>query len=55
LLKGIFNFSPATTVLEAAAWVLYVVPTMAVFLLEARGRRPAAGSPTPAVPERTRS
>ena len=26
LLKGIFNFSPATTVLEAAVWVLYVVP-----------------------------
>ena len=26
LLKGIFNFSPATTVLEATVWVLYVVP-----------------------------
>src|SRR3954447_21454439 len=28
LLKGVFNFSPATTVLEAAAWLLYVVPVM---------------------------
>ena len=26
LLKGIFNFSPATTKLEAAAWLLYAVP-----------------------------
>ena len=28
LLKGVFNFSPATTVLEAVVWVLYLVPTM---------------------------
>lgn len=42
LLKGIFNFSPATTWLEAVAWTLYVVPTMTVFLLRARsGRRPS--------------
>ena len=27
LLKGVFNFSPATTKLEAAAWLLYVIPT----------------------------
>ena len=26
LLKGIFNFSPATTKLEAIAWLAYVVP-----------------------------
>ena len=26
LLKGIFNFSPATTKLEPAAWLLYAVP-----------------------------
>ena len=31
LLKGIFNFSPATTWLEAAAWVLYLVPTLVVY------------------------
>ncbi|CAB4701443.1 MAG: high-affinity Fe2+/Pb2+ permease [Actinobacteria bacterium] len=42
LLKGVFNFSPATTVLEAAAWVLYAVPTMALFLgVLRRGSTPA--------------
>lgn len=39
LLKGVFNFSPATTKLEAAAWLLYVVPT-AIFFARAV-RRPA--------------
>jgi high-affinity iron transporter len=38
LLKGIFNFSPATTVLEAAAWLLYVIPTMTLFLRRIRHR-----------------
>lgn len=33
LLKGIFNFSPATTWLEALTWLAYVVPVMTVFLL----------------------
>lgn len=32
LLKGVFNFSPATTWLEATAWLLYVVPVMILFL-----------------------
>lgn len=41
LLKGVFNFSPATTWLEAAAWVLYVVPVGALFLLRTRTPRPA--------------
>ena len=31
LLKGTFNFSPATTWLEAIAWTLYVVPVMVLF------------------------
>ena len=47
LLKGIFNFSPATTKLEAAAWLLYAVPVMALFLVGARRR-----SSTPAAPSR---
>jgi high-affinity iron transporter len=38
LLKGIFNFSPATTKLEAAAWLLYAVPVMVLFLRGARRR-----------------
>ena len=38
LLKGSVNFSPATTRLEALAWVLYVVPVLYLFI---RGvRRP---------------
>ncbi len=32
LLKGVLNFSPATTWLEAAAWLLYVVPTLTFFV-----------------------
>ncbi len=49
LLKGIFNFSPATTWLEAIAWTLYVVPTMTIFLRRARAnRRPPTSAPRPA-------
>ena len=36
LLKGIFNFSPATTWLEATAWVLYVVPVLTIFIADVR-------------------
>jgi len=36
LLKGIFNFSPATTWFEAAAWVLYVVPVLTIFIADVR-------------------
>ena len=48
VLKGVFNFSPATTVLQAAAWLLYFIPTLAIFLYQKRQRtqpappRPAA-------------
>jgi high-affinity iron transporter len=45
LLKGVFNFSPATTVLEAAVWVLYVVPTMALFLRKISARTAATAPP----------
>jgi high-affinity iron transporter len=41
LLKGIFNFSPRTTVLEAVVWSLYVVVVLALFLRPARRRAPA--------------
>lgn len=51
LLKGIFNFSPATTWLEAIAWLAYVIPVMTVFVLSVRrhaARREAiAPAPTP--------
>lgn len=49
LLKGVFNFSPATTVLEATAWALYVVPVMTLFILSARRR----GTPAPKSPQPT--
>jgi high-affinity iron transporter len=46
VLKGTFNFSPATTWLEAVVWVLYVVVTMTAFLRAVRrGHRPAARTP----------
>ena len=46
LLKGVFNFSPATTWLEAVVWVLYVVPVMFLFIRGARRRSAAAPSST---------
>jgi high-affinity iron transporter len=42
LLKGTVNFTPNTTWLQAIAWVLYLVPTMTVFLLRTRAPRPTA-------------
>lgn len=48
LLKGIFNFSPQTTWVEATAWVLYVVPVMFLFLRRPKAE-PAAG-PRPKAP-----
>lgn len=51
LLKGVLNFSPATTWLEAAAWLLYVVPVMVLFFRPARRPVPArvpAEAPAPA-------
>ena len=49
LLKGVFNFSPVTTVLEAVVWVLYVVPVMTFFIVGAR-RRSAPAAPAKAAP-----
>ena len=58
LLKGVFTFSPATTVLEAIAWVAYVVPTMTLFVrrvwLAGPPPAPAPTAPaaaTPSAPE----
>ena len=44
LLKGLFNYSAQTTVLQAVVWVLYVAVVLTVFLWP---RKSAAPSPTP--------
>lgn len=45
LLKGIFNFSPAMTVLEVVVWVAYVVPVMTLFILNVRRNSTPAKQP----------
>jgi high-affinity iron transporter len=42
LLKGVFNFSPATTWLELVAWLGYLVPVMVLFFRPARAATPAS-------------
>lgn len=32
LLKGVFNFTPATTVLQLIVWMLYLVPVLIIFI-----------------------
>ncbi|MFF0577724.1 iron uptake transporter permease EfeU [Streptosporangium saharense] len=44
LMAGMFNITPQPSVLETAAWLLYVVPTLVLFLRPQR-RRPAPTSP----------
>jgi len=46
LLKGVFNFSPATTWLELGAWLAYTIPVMTAFLIKTlpAGRRPRVPS-----------
>ncbi|ROS23125.1 iron uptake transporter permease EfeU [Cellulomonas sp. PhB150] len=46
LLKGIFNFTPATTWLQLVAWVAYVVPVLTIFIRTTWGHH----TPVPAVP-----
>ncbi|MEP6600039.1 MAG: iron uptake transporter permease EfeU [Actinomycetota bacterium] len=41
LLKGVLNFSPATSVVQAVAYLAYLVPVMILFL-----RRPATSAPS---------
>lgn len=39
LLKGTVNFSPATTWLEAAAWLAYAIPVLTIFVHVLRNQR----------------
>ncbi len=49
VLKGVFNFSPRTSVLEAAVWIAYVVPCLYFYLRPTRSRpQPAPQQPVPA-------
>jgi high-affinity iron transporter len=50
VLKGVFNFSPATTVLEAIVWLCYVVPVLTVFIVQARHRAAPSSRPAPVAP-----
>ncbi|MET0998060.1 MAG: FTR1 family protein, partial [Marmoricola sp.] len=52
LLKGTVNFSPATTWLEAIAWIGYLVPTMTLFLYRMRTPRDPAVPASAAQPAR---
>ncbi|MGW3986434.1 iron uptake transporter permease EfeU [Streptomyces sp. NPDC004830] len=43
LLKGVFNFQPDPTTLQVAAWLLYLIPTLALFLAPARATEEPVG------------
>ncbi|HKU35435.1 MAG TPA: iron uptake transporter permease EfeU [Paenarthrobacter sp.] len=51
VLKGTLNFSPATTWLEASAWLLYVIPVLFLYIRANKATPPKAktASPAPAV------
>jgi high-affinity iron transporter len=59
LLKGVFNFSPATTWLEAIVWAAYAIPALVGFARISLVRRALATQGTPgataAIPSRTES
>ncbi len=47
VLKGVFNFSPVTTVLEATVWVAYVVVVGGLFIQRNRAAHRPAPAPIP--------
>ncbi|RFC75423.1 iron uptake transporter permease EfeU [Streptomyces sp. AcE210] len=50
LLKGVFNFQPDPTILQVVVWLLYLIPTLAVFLAPSGflSRKPKPEAQTPA-------
>ncbi|MER7482249.1 iron uptake transporter permease EfeU [Streptomyces sp. NPDC126510] len=40
LLKGVLNFQPDPTTLQVTVWLLYLIPTLALFLMPARTTTP---------------
>ena len=53
LLKGTVNFSPATTWLEAAVWLLYTIPVLWLFARTLRKQRGGPGTATVTQPHNT--
>ncbi|MCZ7629172.1 MAG: FTR1 family protein [Microthrixaceae bacterium] len=53
LLKGTVNFNPRTTWLQLVCWVLYLVPTMTLFVIQVR--RPASATPADTTSEQVRT
>ena len=41
MLKGIFNFSPATTVLEGLVWITYVAVCLVFYFRPSKAKAPA--------------
>jgi high-affinity iron transporter len=46
VLKGVFNFTPATTVLQAVAWTAYVAVVLPLFLRPQRARKQVTAADT---------
>jgi high-affinity iron transporter len=53
LAAGLFNITPQPTVLESIAWVAYLVPVLALFLLPGRTARPTAAASSQQAPDVT--
>ncbi len=53
VLKGTFNFSPATTWLEMFAWLAYTIPTLSLFIIKSGQGRPRANT-VPTAPSAAR-
>ncbi len=47
LLRGTVNFTPATTVLQAAAWLAYLVPVLALYFRPQPAPAPRPSAPAP--------
>ena len=50
LLKGIFNISPAPSILEVIVWFAYVIPVMYLFFRKPKPAKAAPAAPAPSVP-----